>query len=149
MTVRAATPDDIPACLEFGQRFFDESGFSAETAFDAESTEATFRHLINSEDGAMLVAVNDGEIVGMAAALAYPHYFNVNSRTAQELFWWVAPSARGGTAGVRLLQALETWARGKGCTTLSMVCLTIDSPAERIYARMGYRATERSYIKRL
>ncbi len=147
--IAEATADDLSACLDMGARFFEESGFAAETSFDAESTLATLEHLMTDPDGCLLVAKQKGEIVGMAGAMAYPHYFNRDSKTAQELFWWVAPAARGGMAGVRLLLGLEAWAKGRGCGTLTMVCLTIKSPAERIYARMGYRAAERSFLKRL
>lgn len=147
--IRFATPDDIAECVAMGAAFFDESGYSDETAFDADDTAATMQRLIESEDGALLVAEIAGKIVGMAGALAYPHYFNTASKAAQELFWWVGPQYRGGSAGVRLLQALEAWAKALGCTTLTMICLPIDSPAERVYQRVGYRASERSYIKRL
>jgi len=146
--IRHATHDDIGACLEMGRAFFDESGFGAETTLDAETTAATLARLVDSADGVLLVVETDG-LIGMAGALAYPHYFNADSLTAQELFWWVRPESRGGSAGVRLLQALEAWAMGRGCTTITMVCLPIDSPAEDVYQRVGYRASERSYIKRL
>lgn len=146
--IRHATHEDIGACLEMGLAFFAESGLAAETSFDATTTARTLAHLIDAADGVLLVAEADG-IIGMAGALSYPHYFNADSLTAQELFWWVRPDSRGGSAGVRLLQALEAWAKGQGCSTLTMVCLPIDSPAEGVYRRVGYRASERSYIKRL
>lgn len=106
----------------------------------------TLLQLMSNDDAALFVA--DG---GIAAALAYPHYFNAASKTAQELFWWVRPDKRGGPTGIRLLRAIEEWARGRGCKTLSMICLPAlkESPAERVYQRTGYRASERSYIKRL
>lgn len=146
--IRHAAHDDINACVEMGRAFFDESGFAAETAFDPATTAQTVTHLINSPQGVLLIAETD-QIIGIAGALAYPHYFNADSLTAQELFWWVRPESRGGSAGVRLLQAMEAWAKGVGCTTMTMICLPIDSPAERVYQRVGYRASERSYIKRL
>lgn len=144
--VRQATADDIPACAEMGRRFFDESGFSAETSFDPLSFEVTLRQLIASKDGVVLVA--DG---GMVGGLAYPFYFNANSKTAQEMFWWVSPEYRGTNLGMLLIDGFERWARSKGCETLSMICLPAlrESPAERVYQRRGYRASERVYIKRL
>lgn len=150
MRVRVATVEDVPECLVMGRAFFDESGFAGETAYDEESTRATMTHLISAQDGVLLVAESDG-LIGMAAALAFPHYFNAASRAAQELFWWVAPRARGGAAGVRLLRGLEAWAAEVGCSTMTMVCLPslTRSPAERIYERCGYRPSERSFIKRV
>ena len=139
----------MPQCVDMGLRFFAESGFSAETDIDAASLESTMRQPVESADGALLVADADGVLIGMAGALAYAHYFNARSKAAQELFWWVDPAKRGGTAGVRLLQALEAWAKSVGCGTMTMICLPIDSPAERVYQRVGYRASERSYIKRI
>lgn len=146
--IRHATLADVPVCLDMGRAFFAATGVT-EFPFDDESGLATLRHLVESDDGALLVAEHEGELIGMAGALSYPHYMNHAARAAQELFWWVAPEFRGCTAGVRLLQALEVWAKDKGCATLTMICLPIDSPAEGIYARTGYRPVERSYIKGL
>lgn len=147
---RKATKDDIPACVGMGLEFFNESGFEAETHFDAVSMRQTLLRLIDNEDGALFVEEVGGELVGMAGAVAYPHYFNARSKAAQELFWWVRPDMRGRPFGMRLLCRLEEWALSRGCSTLTMICLpALDSPAERVYQRTGYRACERSYIKRL
>lgn len=145
--IRFATHADIPRCVEMGRAFFAESN-AASFPFDESSAEKTLTHLIEAEDGALLVAEKEG-VVGMVGALAYPHFMNLSKKAAQELFWWVEPAHRGGSAGVRLLQAVEAWAEARGCATLTMVCLPIDSPAERIYQRTGYRALERSYVKGL
>ena len=48
--IRHATPSDIPALIEMGRRFFEESGFSAETSFDVASIEKTLVHLLESPD---------------------------------------------------------------------------------------------------
>ena len=132
--VRAATHADIAECLPMARSFFDESGMAGVTEYDQGCAIATLRQLIDSRHGALFVAGSD-RLVGMAGALAYPMYFNTAHLSAQELFWWVAPERRGGTVGVRLMQALEKWARGMGCRTLTMVCLPIDGPAQSHYAR--------------
>lgn len=147
--IRWAKVADIDACLWMAREFFEESGFGAECAFDGPSMMATLMGMLQNPDAALLVAGD--EPFGMAGALAYPHYFNARQKAAQEMFWWVRPEKRGGPAGVRLLRAIEQWARERSCTTLSMICLPAlkESPAERVYQRTGYRASERSYIKRL
>lgn len=147
--IRHAKVGDLDACLWMAREFFNESGFSAETEFDGPSMRSTLLGMIQNPDAALLVAGD--EPFAMAGALAYPHYFNVRQKAAQELFWWVRPDKRGGPAGVRLLRELESWARAKGCTTLTMICLPAlkESPAERVYQRSGYRAAERGYIKGL
>lgn len=148
--IRRAVSGDIPACLVMGRAFFDESGFAAETSFDEGSFRLTLERLLAMADGVLLVADRGGDLVGMAAGIAYPHYFNARQKAAQEMFWWVRPDKRGSPAGVRLLHELEAWAREKDCATLTMICLPeLDSPAERVYQKSGYRASERGYIKRL
>lgn len=149
--IRAATMNDVPALIEMGRAFFDESGFGAETAFDPESTKRTVEHLIGGGDGIVLVAERGGHVVGCAGAIAFPYYFNLATRAGQELFWWVHPDHRGSILGVRMLQRLEQWAKDAGCRTFTMIdisCLE-GSPAARIYQRMGYRPSEQSHIKKV
>lgn len=145
--LRAATAHDVDACLDMCRRFYDESALT-ELPYDAQAMRKTLAQLIEAEDGALFVAEKSGALVGMAAALAYPAYFNAQ-KLAQELFWWVDPAARGGVIGIRLLRALERWAKSRGCAALTMICLPIDSPAESVYQRSGYRPSERAYIKGL
>lgn len=145
--LRAATLEDVDACLVMCRRFYEESGLT-ELPYDETAMRATLGHLIASDDGALIVDATPAGLSGMAAAIAYPAYFG-QARMAQELFWWVDPKARGGLAGIRLLRKLEAWAKERGCASLTMICLPIDSPAESVYQRSGYRPAERSYIKGL
>lgn len=127
--------------------FYDESGLR-EQPYDESSMRQTLERLMDSDDGLLMLSEADGALTGMAAALAYPSYFN-GQRVAQELFWWVKPERRGTVDGIRLLKAVEVWAKDRGCVSLTMICLPIESPAESVYQRCGYRACERSYIKGL
>lgn len=144
--IRFATEDDIQTCVDMGRQFVSEAGMK-EIPFDFASAEATIRHLTFSEECCLLVAEDESGVYGMAGAVSNPHFMNHEVRAAQEIFWWLKPEKRGGMAGVRLLSGLESWARDLGCKTLTMICLPIDSPAETIYARAGYRPLERGYIK--
>lgn len=144
--IRRATHEDIDACLLMARRFFDESGV-VEVGYSQDQMRETLTRLIDNPDACLLVSGGE-ELTGMAAAMAYPAYFN-GQRVAQELFWWVDPSARGGMAGIKLLRHLEDWARSVEAVALTMVCLPIDSPAESVYQRSGYRPSERSYMKAL
>lgn len=145
--IRFATHDDMARCVEMGRAFAKESGIE-EIGFDEASAIHTLTLLIDSADGCLLVAEDNG-LYGMAAALSYPHYMSHSTKVAQELFWWVEPAKRGGIVGVRLLRALEAWAKEAGCKTLTMICLPLDNPAERIYTKTGYRPLERGFIKEM
>jgi GNAT superfamily N-acetyltransferase len=144
--IRTATLEDLDACLVMCKRFYDESGV-VEVGYSEDKMRETLRSLMDNPDACLLVA-EKGALKGMAAAIAYPAYFN-GAKVAQELFWWVDPACRGGVAGIKLLRALEDWSKSVGAAALTMVCLPIDSPAESVYQRSGYRPSERSYMKRL
>jgi GNAT superfamily N-acetyltransferase len=149
MMIRPAAEHDIPLLLEMGRRFFGEAGWGDVTEYDPASMERTIRHLIDSEAGILLVAEADGEVAGMAGALLYPHYFNTDSLTGQEIFWWVEPAHRTGFGGA-LLDAMESAAAAAGAVSFTMVSVaSLRSDAlDRVYRRRGYRPAERTYIKR-
>lgn len=146
--IRPARAEDLPVVIDMGQRFFAASGYADVAAFDADSFTATVRHLMDGA-GVCLVAEEDGRVVGMAGAMAYPFYFNMAHKTGQELFWWLNPAHRGGSLGAQLFDGLEEWARVQGCASFTMVALNASRPAAvgAIYKRRGYRASEHTFIK--
>lgn len=143
--IREAEEHDIPMLLKMGARFHEASGF-IEMPFDAASLEGTLRSLIESEDGVVLIG--DG---GMAGVLVYPCYFNHTQRQAQELFWWVDQDKRSTGLGRALLEGVEAWAKERGASTLTMICLdALDGErVSSLYRRAGYRPSERNFLKRL
>lgn len=148
--IRDATPADIPEIARLGELFHAEAGWGDIVEYSVEDTQKTLTHLVTSDDGILLVADNDGEIVGMAGGFAHPVYFNHAHKSGQELFWWMKPDLRDGT-GRLLLEAMEDRARAIGCSSWAMIALDKVNPelTGRIYRRRGYRASEHSYIKRL
>lgn len=106
--------------------------------------------LSNLIEGGGLFVVGD-PVYGMAAAIAYPQYFNTSRVAAQELFWWVDENARGSGAGRELMRALESWARDKGADTMMMVALDdLNGDAvAKMYANSGYKPLERNFVKAL
>lgn len=148
-TVRPATLADIPALVGMGKRFFDASAYEDVTAFDQSSFATTLAQVIPSGDAVMLVVEKAGQIVGMAAAVIYGFYFNLQHRTAQELFWWVDKAHRG--IGSELFNALVHHVKERGAESLSMIALESLEP-ERVgtfYRRNGFRPSEHSYIGKL
>jgi GNAT superfamily N-acetyltransferase len=148
VVIRPARIDDIPELVGMGRRFFDASGYADITTFDDESLGTTFSGLLTSESAVFLV-VDKQKLVGMAAALIYPFYFNVKHRTAQEMFWWVDKEHRG--IGSQLFDALIAGVKARGAESLSMIALERLTPEKvgGIYERRGFRPSERSYIKRI
>ncbi len=132
------------------EAFFTEAGWQDVAEYRSADCLKSLQFLATNETGILLVAQEDGEIVGMAGGLVSPLYFNLSHMTGQELFWWVKPGARG-SVGVRLIDALEKAAKDKGCTSWAMGIvsgLNADR-TEKLLDRRGYRPSERTYIKRL
>ena len=148
MIIREATLDDITKVVEIGNEFFCLSEYDKVFNFDLDSFTETVTHLITSEDCNLFV-IDDGDIQGIAGALLFPFYMNRNVISCQEVFWYVKPKARKGSVGIRLLSAMENWAKLKGANTFNMMSLEKVEPekVERILLSKGYTKTERHYMR--
>ena len=137
--IREATLADIPMVMELGRRFADDAGVTAQVGWDDESVEALLGHLIESDDGLLLVGENS--ILG---GLIYAHPFNRHCRIFQELFW-----RSEGHEGLKLLARAEAIAQARGASRSMMLDIETMPGAARIYERRGYTLTERTFSKDL
>jgi GNAT superfamily N-acetyltransferase len=119
--------------------------------FDRECTAAFVEGALENEDMVVLVAEDAGELIGITAAIAYPMYFNPAKLVAQELWWYIKPDARGGTASKLLFQEIEKWGMSKQAAAMFMVALDNDrvETMVKLYGRLGYTPTERTFVKGL
>jgi hypothetical protein len=117
--------------------------------FDIEKFVNFWRAIMESEQGIIFVAMEDQDIIGAIAGMAYPEPYS-GELVVQEFFWFVRPGHRG-SAGLRLYNALEYWARQKEAKALRMVHLMDSMPEKlsRIYKRLGYEPLEMQYTKDL
>lgn len=149
--IRAGEETDVPAIMALGRKFFDAAGWPAVAEWDDASVEATLRALIDGKmPGGLPVAEVDGEVVGMAAFLLFPFYFNLRTTVGQEIFWYVEEKHRFG-AGAEMLQWIEAKAKEGGAAVFIMSSVTglRDAALARVYARRGYAPAENTFIKRL
>lgn len=148
--VRRAAVGDIPQMVMIGRRFIEESGYPKYGVHgNPARLHASLSNAIDDPSSAVFVAAQGEKIVGVAQAVKYTNYFS-DAPMGIELFWWVAPEHRGGSAAVRLMDAMERWADDEHCVAFAMVDIThINSAAPRIYERRGYELCERTWIKRL
>lgn len=144
MRIRAATLADVPRLVALSGRFRAETAYRDLVADDPAQHAALFTQLVAGPASVVLVADDDGAVVGLIALLIAPHHFS-GQRTASEVIWWVEPEARG--AGVALLGAAERWAAESGAVTIQMIAPA--TPAgdrvARLYQRRGYAPVETSY----
>jgi len=152
MLVRHATADDLPRLARLARAFHRESKFADIAPLQGQTFVAAADAMIEgSANGVLLVAERgDGIVVGMAACVLFPLFFNADVICAQEVFWFVEPEHRTGV-GLLLLDELEIEAAKRGAT--AFICGSVSGPRDaamaRLYAQRGYRPGEATYVKRL
>lgn len=154
-TIRPARSEDLDALADMGAQFFAYSAFAKAVPYDRDAARAAIASyaapgtMLTAPSGVVLVAEADGEIVGGLVGFIGPMWFNPSARIATELAWWVAESHRGGTAAIKLYRAFEAWADEQGADVIVMSDLVIDgeTPAARLFEKLGYATVERAHIK--
>lgn len=144
--VRTALASDIEVLLAMGQAMHRESPRFALIPFVEAKARVMIGYLL--ETGGAFVAEVDGEIVGMLAGFCVEHFFSTTKYVA-DIVVYVVPQYRGGTAAVRLVRALEKWAREMRATEVVLgVSTEVDTErTAMLYQHLGYRETGRSLIK--
>lgn len=149
--VRAATLDDLGVLVEMGRAMHRESPRYRSMQFDSEKVRKLSANLIGSDTAAVFVAQAASEVVGMAAIVAGQRWFGPDFYLT-DLVVYVRPEHRGNGAFVRLVLAIEGWARLKGITQIDLGVSTGVDPerAVRAYERLGYTVSDtRVVTKRL
>lgn len=142
--IREARFADVPRLVEMGIRFINDSAYWGRIFPDEIAMTNLAQGLIAADHGHVLVYEHDGKIVGMIGVIATFHPYS-GKPVMSEMFWYVEPESRG--AGVRLLRAVEGWAREKGIEDSIMI-----SPSPKVsafYQRLGYEPLEEQFIKKL
>lgn len=135
--IRVAARADIPAMLELLKLHHAEHDFG--WPFDPVRLSMTLAHAIEADDwlaltgeGALLLASRYESPMG-AGRLAVEH---------------IVRAALPGQFR-ELLAAYEDWARGQGCTSVSLGCVRRHNSFARLYGRNGYSIAETVFVKAL
>src|SRR3990172_4990705 len=112
-TVRRATENDVPFLLAMAPVMHAESPRFRSLDYSEEKVFHLFHWLISSGEGGLLVAEMEGKIVGMLGFVVGEFFFG-RDRYASDLFVYVTPESRGGSAFLRLVKAFEAWANEFG-----------------------------------
>jgi hypothetical protein len=94
--------------------------------------------------GPCFIAERDGP-VGFVSGMLAAHPYNPALTVLTEMFWWVAPEARGSRAGLLLLDAFLAY----GERNADWIIFTLEhhSPVnERTLTKRGFHLHERSYL---
>jgi hypothetical protein len=148
-TIRNATEADVDTIVKMARHFIAFAPHATIAEYDDADIATAIRACM--QHGVLLVADQDGVVVGMLFGVVSGFWFAPRSLWATELAWWVEPAARGGTAGIRLVTAFQDWAREQGAKVVAMSSLHLDhdNRVSSVLQRMGFAQSEHTYIKRI
>jgi PhnO protein len=135
IVIRKATLDDEETVLDLIEELFEPPG-GFPRGYTRERGSEGFRHAVSDSRADILLAVEDGRVVGMSSV--YKDYLSIRDgwRTwLQDLV--VTSTHRGRGVGTMLLSASADWARQMGCTHLDLASGLGRKDAHRFYEREG------------
>lgn len=124
--LRPGRVEDLAALHALEQRCFVGDRFSRRQ----------LAHLLGPANAVTWLLVDGDSLLGYGTLL-----LRRNSRRARLYSFCVAPEARGGGLGGRLLERLEREARERGCEHLSLEVRADNRAALALYRRRGFRLT--------
>ena len=98
------------------------------------------------DDLATFVAEAEGAVVGVGSVHVFP-LLHADAPLGLITALVVTEGARGGGAGRELVEALEGFARSRGCTRIAVTTAGHRAGAHAFYERLGYQHTGRRYVK--
>lgn len=131
VNIRAANAGDREACIELLQ---DLSGVTGEWL--SSSAGDAFDGLLDGARGQILVAEEDGELLGLASVTYnLAMRFGVEYCQLEEVV--VEPSARGRQVGRRLMEATLAQARQRGCAEIGAYLTDAAELSRGFYEKFG------------
>jgi len=132
-TVRTLGREDAPVLGRVAPGVFDHP---IDPRWTAEFLDDPRHHLA--------VALDDGQVVGMASAVHYVHPDKPPALWVNEV--GVAPTHQGQGIGRRLLECLFEHARSLGCREAWVATEPSNTPARRLYASAGGRESPEPFV---
>lgn len=141
--IRPANAHDREACLELLEDLSDATGGSMSS-----KAGEIFDLLLDGLRGAVLVAEEDGELLGLASVTFNPAMrYGAEYCQLEELV--VDPAARGKKVGALLVETLLSQARERGCAEVGAYLLASTEHNRTFYEKFGFRAVGTEMRQRL
>ena len=146
--IRDASPFDVPALLDMLRDYRSQTPLP----FLAEADDAIYITKILTElmagRGAIFVADTDEGIVGMLIACIAPSVWSPTHRIMRELAYWVTPTARGTSAGYRLLAAYNEFGQAlkDGGRIAAYAISKMSNSPDLKYERFGFSKLEETWV---
>ncbi|NCX05716.1 MAG: GNAT family N-acetyltransferase [Actinobacteria bacterium] len=149
--IRDATIEDAEQIAMLGSRFHNQASWSDIFSYSIGDCVASLENFIGKPNFICMVADEGGKFVSFGSLVLAPVYFNHKHISAEELFWWSDPESSHIGIGRKLKKALDQEALNRGASSIQMKSIDLlnGDRMAKLYARDGYRPSERSFIKRL
>ena len=135
MIIEKAMAADVPALSDLLSVLFSEESEFAQN--EAAQQKGLARIINNSEIGAVLVARDGDQVVGMVSIL-----FTVSTALGEKVALLedmvVSPTVRGTGVGTKLLVEAISLARTEGCKRVTLLTDRSNEAAQRFYAKQGF-----------
>ncbi len=147
MKIAPMTKDDIPALVNMGRLMHEESAY-AWLPFSAEKCKELGHFILGNPETQCCFVAHAPCPIGMIAGYLTDYWFGAG-KLAQDRFWYVAPSHRGGSAGMRLMATWVEWARDADeiCNGVSTEIDTERTGA--LLERLGFRKVGLIYKRKV
>lgn len=110
------------------------------------------RRLLGAKGPVQCLVAREGEaLLGTIILSIGPLWYAPKVLVARDLLVWVAPEHRGGSTFIRMIRAMEAWARNVGITKLYLSQSTgieVDKTAQ-LYEKLGYSVSGFLSCKRM
>lgn len=143
----AGTLLDLPAVLD-GARAFAATVQAADVLppLDSAEFDGAVTRLVTMRGVTVILAEQDGEVVGGLGVLVSPYLWNPSKMSLEELFWWVRPGASPHAAGMLFRDARRRFkAAGGGIISFGKLVTSPDG-VDRVYRKAGMRPIQTVYI---
>lgn len=145
MTLRRATPDDIPEVVRMAHAMVADSSY-APLGVDPARMESFLGPLISH--GFVIVVEKQGAVVGAMLGDVIVPWYGLN-RMGMEYVVYLEPEHRHGLTAARMVGAWVDWCRRQGAVQCRAGVTTGNASLERLYAAMGFERSGGSFVKNL
>ncbi|HEV7700918.1 MAG TPA: GNAT family N-acetyltransferase [Pyrinomonadaceae bacterium] len=144
ITVRNATRDDAPKVAEFAVALFElHAGWNPRRFTQVATLDGATRFYGDrAEKGSVLVAESDGEVVGFAY---FEYEATAYAELATRVVWlhdiFVDPAARGGGAGMALIDGVKNAAKELGADKVLLTVAAENAAGHKLFKSTGFEKT--------
>nr|WP_280527622.1 GNAT family N-acetyltransferase [Deinococcus humi] len=147
MTLRDATPDDLPFMLSLAPRLTSTAPAWRDQAQMTAGYEPLFRQALHEpeEGSAVLVAEGtEGQPLGFTLLYWHPTERGVFIKDLA-----VTADAEGSGVARFLMEAIERWSRSRGAVEIMLKTSWYNTRARSFYERVGFQADHVALVRRL